>query len=94
MATMIVRFQVQDFDRWKAVFDEMAEARREHGILSASVHRDAADRDMVVTILQARTLDDAKAWGNSDALREAMSEAGVDDVVEIEYLEDVESAGS
>jgi hypothetical protein len=90
MATMIVRFQVQDFDRWKAVFDGMDRVRRDHAITAASVHRNAADRDVVVTILHADTMDAAKAWGNSDVLRDAMSRAGIDDVIEVEYLEDVE----
>jgi len=90
MATMIVRFEVEDFGRWKAVFDEMRETRRENGIVSASVHRNAANPAMVVTILSAGSVDVARAWGNSDSLREAMREAGVSDVVEVEYLEDVE----
>ena len=90
MATMIVRFQVRDFNLWKAVFDDMDEARRAHGISAASVHRNTAERDLVVTILRTDTIEAARAWGNSDALRTAMSHAGVDGVVEIEYLEDVE----
>ncbi len=89
MATMIVRFEVEDFDRWKTGFDGMGDARREHGILEASVHRNVAEPDTIVTILRAKTLRDAQAWGNSDALREAMSRAGANGVVEIEYLEDV-----
>jgi heme-degrading monooxygenase HmoA len=89
MATMIVRFQVDDFDRWKTVFDGMGDARREHGIADASVHRNVSDPDTIITILRAKTLRDAQAWGNSDTLREAMSRAGADGVVEIEYLEDV-----
>lgn len=90
MATMIVRFEVEDFGRWKAVFDEMRETRRENGIVSATVHRNAANPDMVVTILGAGSIEAARAWGNSEALREAMREAGVNDVVEVEYLDDVE----
>jgi heme-degrading monooxygenase HmoA len=90
MATMIVRFQVEDFDRWRRMFDEMRTARAEHGIVSASVHRNAADPEMVVTILRTASLDAARAWGNSETLHEAMTAAGVNDVIEIEYLEDVE----
>ena len=90
MATMIVRFQVEDFDRWKRMFDDMQAARREHGIVSASVHRNAADPEMVVTILRTASVDQARAWGNSETLHDAMAAAGVTDVIEIEYLEDVE----
>ena len=90
MTTMIVRFRVREFERWKAVFDSVAKQREEHGIVDASVHRNVEDRDMIVTILEARSLDVAKSWGNSDALRAAMARAGVEDIVEVEYLEDVE----
>lgn len=89
MATMIVRFEVEDFDRWKAAFDGMGEARRENGIVEASVHRNVAEPDTIVTILRAKTLRDAQAWGNSETLRDAMSRAGANGVIEIEYLEDV-----
>jgi heme-degrading monooxygenase HmoA len=89
MATMIVRFEVEDFDRWKTVFDKMGEARREHGIVDATVHRNVSDPDTIVTILRAKTLRDAQAWGNSDTLREAMTKAGAVGVIEIEYLEDI-----
>ena len=53
------------------------------------MHRNVSDPDTIVTILRAKTLRDAQAWGNSDALRDAMNRAGANGVVEIEYLEDI-----
>jgi hypothetical protein len=90
MATMIVRFRVADFDRWKAVFDGLAATREEHGIAGSSVHRDAEDPDVVVTILRAVSLESARAWGGSAALKRAMAEAGVEGPPEVHYLDDVE----
>ena len=90
MATMIVRFRVADFDRWKAVFDGMAAARRDHGIVGSSVHRDVEDPSVVVTILSAATLDAARAWGGSADLRSAMAKAGVEGIPDVQFLEDVE----
>jgi quinol monooxygenase YgiN len=90
MATIIVRFRVTDFDRWKAVFDRMAATREEHGIAGSSVHRDAEDPNVVVTILRAASLQAARAWGGSEALRSAMAEAGVVGPPEVQYLDDVE----
>jgi hypothetical protein len=78
MATVIVRFRVADFDHWKRVFDAMALTRLEHGIESATVHRDADDPAAIVTILTARSLREARAWARSDVLRAAMAEAGVE----------------
>ena len=89
MATMIVRFRVEDFDRWKRVFDAMAPVRREHGIVGASIHRDAGDPGRVVTILTAGSLEEARAWGRSEALHRAMEDGGVTGTPDVQLLEDV-----
>jgi hypothetical protein len=89
MTTMIVRFRIADFDRWKAVFDSMANVRSAYGISGSSVHRDAGDPNVVVTILRAASLDVARAWGSAETLQRAMAEAGVEGRPEVQYLDDV-----
>jgi len=89
MTTMIVRLRVRDFDRWRSVFDTMADARREAGIVSATVHRDVDDRGVVVTILRASSAAAARAWAGSDVLRAAMQQAGVEGVPDVEILDDL-----
>jgi hypothetical protein len=93
MATMIVTFRVDDFDRWRKVFDAMESARLAHDIVAASVHRDADDPAVVVTILTARSLAAARAWGGSDLLRHAMADAGVAAPPVVAFLEDVPQTG-
>ena len=90
MATMIVRLRVEDFERWRRVFDAMAPARLENGIVGASIHRDAEDPAVVVTILTAGSLAEARAWGRSEVLRRAMDDAGVIGTPEVAFLEDVD----
>jgi hypothetical protein len=89
MATMIVGFKVADFDHWKRMFDALALTRLEHGIVAASVHRDADDPSRVVTILAAATVAEARAWAASEVLHRAMAEAGVAGRPEVQVLEDV-----
>lgn len=89
MATAIVRFKVAEFERWRRVFDALEPARREYGIESASVHRDAADPSEVVTILTARTVSATRAWLSSAVLRKGMAEAGVLGSPAVQLLEDV-----
>ena len=89
MATAIVRLRVADFARWRRVFDGLAPARLEYGIVTASAHRDAGDPAEVVTILTAQTLGAARAWLGSAVLRSAMAEAGVIGAPEVQLLEDV-----
>lgn len=88
MATAIVRLRVADFDQWRRVFDSLATARTEYGIVAATAHRDAADPAEVVTILTARNLAAARAWLASAVLRNGMAEAGVIGRPEVELLED------
>lgn len=89
MATMIVSFRVMDFDHWRRLFDALALTRLEHGIVAASIHRDADDPAQVVTILTARTIDVARAWAASPVLHRAMAEAGVVGQPHVVFLEDV-----
>ena len=89
MATAIVHLKVADFDRWRQVFDALAPARLEYGIVAASAHRDAADPEEVVTILTARTAKAARDWLASAVLRKAMAEAGVIGPPSVQLLEDI-----
>jgi quinol monooxygenase YgiN len=89
MATMIVKHRVANFDQWKQVFDSVEGARQEHGWIGSTVHRDAADPNVVVIVNRVKTLDGAKRYGGSEALRTAMAKAGVQGMPEIQFLEDV-----
>jgi hypothetical protein len=89
MATMIVKHRVANFAQWKALFDSMEKVRLEHGWIGHTVHRDATDPNIVVIVNRIMSLDGAKRYGASDALREAMARGGVQGKPEIEFLEDV-----
>jgi quinol monooxygenase YgiN len=90
MATMIVKHRVANFESWKQVFDSMEGTRREHGWLGHSVHREAADPNMVVIVNRVRDAEGAKRYGASSELRAAMQRAGVQGAPEIAFLEDAE----
>ncbi len=89
MATMIVKHRVGNFDQWKTVFDSLANTRAEHGWTGTTVHRDAADPNVVVIVNHVKSLEDAKKYGGSPTLREAMAKGGVQGAPEITFLNDV-----
>ena len=89
MATLLVKHRVANFEEWKKVFDGMDQLRREHGFTGSTVHRDATDPNVVVVVNHVRTLDGAKKYGGSQALRDAMAHAGVQGMPEISFLNDV-----
>ncbi len=88
MATMIVKHRVADFDGWKKVFDEMDPARRQHGWLGYSIHRDATDPNLVVIVNRVGDVASAKSYGSSPDLRAAMQRAGVQGPPEVAFFED------
>ena len=90
MATMIVKHRVANFDQWKQAFDSMDKVRKEHGWTGSTVHRDAADPNVVVIVNRVRDLEAAKRYGASEDLRDAMAKGGVQGMPEIQFLNDVQ----
>jgi hypothetical protein len=88
MAAMIVKHRVANFETWRKVFDEMDGLRQSHGWTGYSILRDATDPNLVVIVNRVKELNDAKRYGGSPALREAMDRAGVVGAPEIQFLND------
>ena len=78
MATIFVRHRVRDFDHWKKAYDAFDEERRGMGVTGAGVYQ-ADDNPRDVTVYHHfDTMERARAFAQSDRLREVMVEAGVD----------------
>jgi hypothetical protein len=90
MATMIVRHKVSDFNTWKTVFDSMTDIRKSHGWIGHEVLRDAGDGNFVTIINKMKTIDGAKAYGQSQELKDGMQKAGVISAPDITFLNDEE----
>jgi hypothetical protein len=90
MATLLVRHRVANFEKWKKVFDRLEGLREKHGFYAHSVHRDATDSNIVVIVNRVRDMTEAKTYGASHELHDAMIEAGVQGPPEITFLNDVE----
>jgi quinol monooxygenase YgiN len=90
MATMLVKHRVANFDKWRKVFDRLEDLREKHGFVGHSVHRELSDPNVVVIVNRVRDMTEAKNYGASPELHEAMAEAGVQGPPEITFLNDVE----
>ena len=90
MATLLVKHHVANFEKWKEVFDRLEGLREKHGFIGHSVHRDATDPNTIVVVNRVREMAEAKAYGASQELREAMVQGGVQGAPEISFLTDVE----
>ena len=90
MPYLLVRHKVQEYARWKPVFDDHAPARKAAGSKGGRLFRSAHDANEVVILLEVEDLEKAIAFAQSDDLREAMQRAGVADRPDVYFLEEIE----
>ena len=90
MPYMLVRHNVEDYEKWKPVFDEHQSTRRESGGKGGYLFRNADDPNETLILLAWEDLEDARRFAQSQDLRETMQRAGVADQADIYYLEEVE----
>jgi quinol monooxygenase YgiN len=85
---VLTRFKVEDFDRWRAVFEANGERRQSAGSLGTHIFRNAKDPNEVIINVQWQDESHAAAFYGSQELIAAMQEAGVIGTIEVTYLED------
>jgi heme-degrading monooxygenase HmoA len=85
---VLTRFKVQDYDRWRAVFESKGELRKSAGSLGTHIFRNVQDPNEVLINVQWQDESHAAAFYGSQDLNEAMQEAGVIGSIEVTYLED------
>jgi heme-degrading monooxygenase HmoA len=90
MPYMLVRHKVEDYEKWKPVFDEHQSTRRESGGKGGYLFRNADDPNETLILLAWEDLEDARRFAQSQDLRETMQRAGVAEQPEIFFLEDPE----
>ena len=91
MVIVLVRHKVADFNRWKQVFDGHFGIRHGAGDLRCRIfhsHDDASDLSL---FLEWETLEKARAFFASDALKNGMKQAGVVGSAEIVFLDEIRS---
>jgi heme-degrading monooxygenase HmoA len=76
--TYILTIQkVQDYDKWKQIFDEHGDVRRSKGSKGATIYRDSKDPKQLVIITEWEDLETAKNFSMSEDLRITIKRAGV-----------------
>jgi heme-degrading monooxygenase HmoA len=90
MSYILVQHSVEDYEKWKPVFDENGPIRQAAGSRGARVLRNADDPNHVTVLLEWDTMANARAFAGSDDLREAMERAGVAGPPNVSFLEEVD----
>jgi hypothetical protein len=86
MLAMLVRNRVEDYSRWKSVFDSQDPAAREAGLHLTDLWRDVEDPNNVFFLFRISDLDKARVFVADPKSAEVGKAAGVVDG-EIHILE-------
>lgn len=90
MPYALIRHKVEDFERWKSVFDEDAENRVASGSKGGYLFRNADEPNEILVLFEWDELEKVRQYGQTEELREKMQEAGVADRPDFYFLEEVE----
>jgi quinol monooxygenase YgiN len=77
MQHVLVRFKVQEYARWRAVFDENAPTRAAQGMGNGHVFRNSSDPNEIIIVLEVTDLQKARAFVESPELKQAQQRGGV-----------------
>jgi heme-degrading monooxygenase HmoA len=90
MPYILVQHSVEDYDKWKAAFDEQGATRRAAGSKGGFVLRNADDPNQITVLLGWDNLEKARAFAGSNDLREAMQRAGVTGPPTLYFLDEAD----
>ncbi|OGF53104.1 MAG: cyclase [Candidatus Fraserbacteria bacterium RBG_16_55_9] len=90
MPYVLVRHKVTNYASWKTVFDQDGATRQANGSQGGRLFRNAQDPNEVVILLEWSDLEKARQFTQSQDLRETMRKAGVLDIPDIYFLEELE----
>ena len=77
MTTMFVRHQVADFAKWRRVYDDFDPTRQRLGVTGQAVYRATDNPNDVTVTHDFATPEAARQFAESEALRDAMQQAGI-----------------
>ncbi len=90
MPHLIVRVTVQDFDKWKTVYDSNLPARQSAGVKELNLWRNFDKPNEVVLLFEVEDMANAKAYTSSPELKEKLKAGGVIGPAENLFLLDKE----
>lgn len=85
-AWLVVTHKVENFERWKPVFESTAELKRGYGWKQSWVFAIDGDRNNVLVMEEFGSMERARAFASSPDLKAAMGKAGVMGPPEIRFV--------
>jgi heme-degrading monooxygenase HmoA len=91
MVIVLVRHKVADFKRWKQEFDGHFGLRHGAGELSCRMFHSHENPNDLTLFFEWETLEMARAFFASDALKKGMQQSGVTGTPEVQFLDEIRS---
>lgn len=85
-AWLVITHKVENFDKWKAVFDSAASTKRTYGWKQSNVLAVDGDKNNVMVMEEYGSIEKAKAFAGSSELKAAMAKAGVASAPEVHFV--------
>jgi heme-degrading monooxygenase HmoA len=90
MSQFIVIHTVEDYEKWKKVFDEDASRRKSLGSKGGRLYRSADKPNEMTIVWDWESAEKARQFATDPALREVMERAGVVGMPQVIFLEEIE----
>ena len=91
MMHTIIRVKVEDFGKFKPIFDEHSATRKAGGEKGGRLFHSVDNSSVVLIYLKWDTMENARKFFESEDLKQYMQKAGVSGKPDIYFLEEVES---
>jgi heme-degrading monooxygenase HmoA len=88
MPYLFVHHEVEDYKKWKTVFDAHSFARSETGSKGGKVFRSANNPNEIFVLLEWDSIENAQKFGQSENIKEIMKNAGIVGIPAIHFLEE------
>ncbi len=87
MIQLLVRHKIEDFAKWKRVFDAHAKAQRDAGLRAKQVLRNVDDPNELILVFDVDDLDKARRFVTAPDVTAAKNEAGVVDQPDVYFVQ-------
>jgi heme-degrading monooxygenase HmoA len=93
MPYALVRLKVEDYARWKLVFDQQGSPRKAGGSQGARIFRNTDDADELIILFQWDDLEKLRQYAQSEG-PQVRQHAGVADQPDVYFLQEVEQVSA
>lgn len=76
MPYSLARLKVEDYAKWKPVFDQISAARRASGAKKGILLRDADNPNEITILIEWDNLENARKFIQSDVVKKSLRESG------------------